>query len=181
MFVKLAKKIGKFPGFLLEFSIDFFLLWGMIFYIGQRISVIFSSPCDCRVLLSLIFAGTGLLMNSCYRAKNKYLHYIGIISLWALVILMIATLILALEQLLHPSIKVPGTFIITLILAVLFRGFVKNRKIIITPLIIKSSKIQKDRTLIFISDLHVDLIHNRHYLRRIIDKILKEKPSMVFI
>jgi predicted MPP superfamily phosphohydrolase len=95
--------------------------------------------------------------------------------------LAVATLILIVEQLLHPNIKLPGTVIIVLIIIITIGGFIRDKKLITTHLILKSPKLKTDYTVVFVSDLHVDLIHSQRYLRKLINKILLENPDLVLI
>ncbi|MDR0606795.1 MAG: hypothetical protein LBG52_00180 [Candidatus Peribacteria bacterium] len=59
-----------------------------------------------------------------------------------------------------------------LIIIITIRGFIKDKKLITTHLILKSPKLTTDHTIVFVSDLHVDLIHSQRYLRKLINKIL---------
>jgi hypothetical protein len=49
---KLRKKIGKFPMALLEMTIAFFIVRGMLFYVGKRIAFIFSLSFGVRAIIS---------------------------------------------------------------------------------------------------------------------------------
>jgi hypothetical protein len=56
IFIKLSKKIGKVPGHIIETVVTFFMLRGMIFYIGQRILIIFLQENSYRSQISFILA-----------------------------------------------------------------------------------------------------------------------------
>ncbi|MDR0606796.1 MAG: hypothetical protein LBG52_00185 [Candidatus Peribacteria bacterium] len=76
-------------------------------YIVRRFGIIFSHQRIYLVIGSIIFAGIGTIMNFCYLAKNRILHSIGGIFLWIFCILAVSTLILIVEQILHPNVKLP--------------------------------------------------------------------------
>jgi predicted MPP superfamily phosphohydrolase len=120
-------------------------------------------------------------MDFCYLAKNRILHGIGSVFLRLLVLLSITVAVLVLEQILHPSIRISGTLIILFILAVTIGGFIRDKKLISTHLILKSPKLKADHTVVFVSDLHADLLHSQRYLRKLVNKILAEQPDLVLI
>ncbi|MDR2541510.1 MAG: metallophosphoesterase [Candidatus Peribacteria bacterium] len=133
------------------------------------------------VVGSFILAGIGTLMDFCYLAKNRILHGIGSVFLRLLVLLSISTATLILEQVLHPNIRIPGTAIILFIFAVTIGGFIRDKRLISTHLILKNAKLKTDHTVVFVSDLHADLIHSQRYLRKLVNKILMEQPDLVLI
>jgi hypothetical protein len=63
------KKIGKFPTTLLEITAIFFIVRGMLFYVGQRIAFSFSLSIGVWATVSLIIAAAGVLISFEYAGK----------------------------------------------------------------------------------------------------------------
>ncbi|MDR0650277.1 MAG: metallophosphoesterase [Candidatus Peribacteria bacterium] len=175
------KKLGKLPMALLEMTIVFFIVRGMLFYVGKRIAFSFSLPFGVWATASLIIAGVGVLISFEYAGKGKWRDYVGIISMWIFAILITATVVLALEHLFQHSFLIPGVVTVVLISAITLRGFLKNREIIHTHCTIISDKIKKNLKVIFISDIHSDVVYGRRHLKKIVDQIIAEQPDIVLI
>ncbi|MDR2415413.1 MAG: metallophosphoesterase [Candidatus Peribacteria bacterium] len=166
---------------LLEMTIVFFMVRGMLFYVGKRVAFTFSIPLGVWATISSIIAAVGVLISFEYAGKGKRRDYIGIIAMWIFALLMIATVVLALEHLFQHSFFIPGILTVILISFITLRGFLKNRKIIHTHCTIISNKIKKNLKIIFISDIHSDIVYGRRHLKKIVDQIIAEQPDIVLV
>ena len=60
-------------------------------------------------------------------------------------------------------------------------GIYKGTTIKVTPLSISNNLIKKDLKIIFISDFHVESIHNRGFIQRIVNHIKTIQPDVVLL
>ncbi|MDR2191185.1 MAG: metallophosphoesterase [Candidatus Peribacteria bacterium] len=166
---------------LIEMTIAFFIVRGMLFYVGTRIAFVFSLPIGVWATASMIIAGVGVLISFEYAGKGKWRDYIGIISMWIFALLTTATVVLAAEHLFKLSLLIPSILTVLLISAITLRGFLRSRTIIHTHYTIISDKIKKNLKIIFISDIHSDLVYGKRHLKKIVDQIIAEQPDMVLV
>lgn len=77
--------------------------------------------------------------------------------------------------------KIPSFIMIAISLVYIWFGVYKGTTIKITPLSISNTLIKKTEKIVFISDIHVEAIHNRWYVQSIVNKIKKINPDLVLI
>ena len=175
---KLVISISTILGILLLTSI----LWGMIYFCGLRIYEMVPSVPIKRTSISLISAIILSLTTFSYVSKEKKIwDYIGTISQRIIAVLTIAFLLMLIEKVLIREFKIPGVIIISAIVLIAGSGFLKNTKIKRKQLIIKSPKITQKKKIVFISDIHVDLIYGKRHTQKIVNLIKKENPDIVLI
>jgi predicted MPP superfamily phosphohydrolase len=77
--------------------------------------------------------------------------------------------------------KIPVIFMLILSTIWLWFGIYKGTTIKITPLTISNNNITKNYKIVFISDIHADIIHNTRYIQSIVNQIKKIQPDFVLI
>ena len=77
--------------------------------------------------------------------------------------------------------KIPSLIMIAISLLYIGFGIYKGTTIKVTPLSISNNLIKKDLKIIFISDFHVESIHNRGFIQRIVNHIKTIQPDVVLL
>lgn len=77
--------------------------------------------------------------------------------------------------------KIPSFIIIGILLLYIVFGIYKGITIKFTPLFISSDLVKEEHKIVFISDLHVESIHNSRYIQRIVNHIKSIQPDIVLL
>lgn len=142
------------------------------------------------VILPIIFIGSMIYGYKHYSAINSWLNtfssiwlgivfYIFLASLLAFIFIMLNNYLN-----LHLQIKLISNILVLVVLLLMAYGIINASSPKIINWEIKSEKLSKDwadKKIILISDIHLGFMRNDVFLRKIIKKIEKEKPDVVFI
>ena len=77
--------------------------------------------------------------------------------------------------------KIPSFIMIGISLLYIGFGLYEGTTIKVTPLSLSSDLIKKEHKIAFISDFHVESIHNRRYIQRIVNHIKSIQPDFVLL
>lgn len=170
--------------FVVLFLLAFFAL-GIFMLIVWRWSIAFWIVLKTRSLVFVSLFLIGVLIAGMFLSITSSTHFVEIIwlvligciyILWFVSPLLIVKDIVSFWYKLSPMIMIILTWI-CLLLGVYYGTF----HIKITPLTIASERIHKEYKIVFISDLHVEAIHNRWYIQSIVDRINMLHPDFVLI
>jgi len=147
--------------------------WSVVFGISIKPKVIFLYS-----IIMLVIMITSVLISN--------LPWKGFEIIWTILLRIIyATWIivplLILRDIISIWYKIPAIFMLILSAIWLWFGIYKWTTIKITPLTISNNNITKNYKIVFISDIHADIIHNTRYIQSIVNHIKKIQPDFVLI
>lgn len=142
------------------------------------------------IILPIVFIGSMVYGYKHYSLINSWLNTISSIWLGVIFYIFIASLLVFLFIMLnnysdlHFPIKLISSFLVLIVLFLIVYGIINasNPKIIHHD--VKSEKLARDwsnKKIVLISDIHLGFIRKDIFLKKIIEKIEKEKPDVVFI
>jgi len=127
-------------------------------------------------LLALFVAGMAI-----GNLAGRPFEIIGILIVWIIYTLWVISPLLIIRDIISIWYKIPFlTMTIVSILWVLV-GIYFGTNTKITPLNITSTHLSGIHKIVFISDIHVETIHNTKYIQSIVDKIKKLQPDFVLL
>lgn len=142
------------------------------------------------VILPLIFIVSMLYSYKHYSIFNSWLNTISSIWLGVVLYVFIASLIIFLLIMLNHyfdlqiPVKIISNILIIITLALMTYGIINASNPRIVRWNVTSEKLSKDwgdKKIVIISDLHLGSVRREGFLKKIINKIEKEKPDVVFI
>lgn len=125
-------------------------------------------------LLALMIAGMSLSF-----LPWKWVQFMGTLMIWIIYILWILAPLLILLDILGIWYKIPSIVFVVLCLTRIGIGLYFGNITKTTQLSLSGTKLSKK--IVFISDLHVEAIHGKRYVQKIVDQIKEKKPDLVLI
>jgi predicted MPP superfamily phosphohydrolase len=127
-------------------------------------------------LLGLFVAGMAI-----GNIAGRPFEIIGILIVWVIYTLWVISPLLIVRDIVSIWYKIP--FLVMTIISILrvLVGIYFGTNTKITPLKITNTHLSNDRKIVFISDIHVEAIHNTKYIQSIVNKIKKLKPDFVLL
>ncbi|MFH1211281.1 MAG: metallophosphoesterase, partial [archaeon] len=179
--------MNRILSFLIFFSIFFIIYFGMHFYVFTRMSTLLAI--NRSVLYYIIMAVMALsfpAISMIERANQSGISraaYIGA-GVWlgalffafcALIIYEIIRFIIKLDQ------RAAGITIIIVVAAVVIYGIISAMTITVKQIEVPMPNLEKELTIVQLSDIHLGSVHNSEYMKRIVEKTNEINPDMVLI
>lgn len=159
------------------------IMLGIFALITRRWWVVFGFNRNTKkiIFLSILLIAIFLIGMTLSNIAMKGSEVLGTILIWIIYTLRVVWPLLLIIDIIRIWYKVPVIWAI--IACIIWIGFWLYQGIHIktTTLNISNNKILKNQTMVFISDIHVEAIHNKRYIQSIVDRIQKIKPDFVVI
>ena len=156
---------------------------GIFAVIIRRESMMFGISLKPKMIVLLTIGMMWLTATSLFLTMSSWSNWeiLWIVLLWSIYATRVLVPIILLRDIISLRYKIPvlGMSIITILRIGL--GIYKGTTIKITPLSIVSNHISKNYKIVFVSDIHVEAIHNRWYVQSIVNHIKKLQPDIVII
>ena len=156
---------------------------GIFAVIIRRESMMFGISLKPKIIIMLTIGMMWLMATSLFLTMSSWSSWeiLWIILLWIIYSTWVLVPIVLLRDIISLRYKIPvlGMSIITILRLGL--GIYKGTTIKITPLSIMSNQINKKYKIVFVSDMHIEAVHNRWYVQSIINHIKKLQPDIVII
>ena len=156
---------------------------GIFALIIRRESMMFAISLKPKMIIMLTIGMMWLAATSLFLTMSPWNTWeiFGIVLLWIIYSTWVLVPIVILRDIISLRYKIPvlGMSIITILRLGL--GIYQGTTIKITPLSISSNQINKNYKIIFISDMHIEAVHNSLYVQSIINHIKKLQPDIVII
>lgn len=133
------------------------------------------------IILSMAMFGTMFVAMLLTNLSWSIVEYAWIILIWIIYVTWVLSPLLIVRDIVSIWYKIPVVFMIAISVIWLGFGIYKWTTIKVTPLTISNKNISKDYKIVFISDIHVEIIHNSRYVQKIVNKIKEIKPDFVLI
>lgn len=109
------------------------------------------------------------------------LEIIGLLILWIIYISWVIVPLSIIRDIVSIWYKIPAFIMIGISLFYIGFGIYKGTNIKLTPLLISNELVKKNQKIVFISDFHVETIHNSKYIQKIVNNIKFIKPDIVLL
>ncbi|MFC1741134.1 metallophosphoesterase [Nanoarchaeota archaeon] len=179
--------MNRILAFIIFFGIFFTIYFGMHFYTFMRLSAFLKMHRNlwfylAMVALTLSFPLMSFMERFIGGQIARVFYALAATWLGAVFLLLVSLAVYEIVRLItKTNDKTAGLVIMLVVLVIVFYGIINAFFIRVNTIEIPIDNLEKETTLVQISDVHLGTIHNSGYMTRIVDKINDINPDMVLI